>query len=349
MTAAPGPVRVVVVEDSPTQRSFLRQALEAKGDIVVVGEAASALNAAAVVQHTKPDLVTMDLDIPGGGVRAISRIMERSPVPILLLTGQSGGPRSPAAVGALAAGAVGVLTKPVRWDEHHQDLLRARVRTLRRVTTAERQLVPGGAPSPVPVTTVVARSETERRSPVIALGASTGGPKAVASVLRGMSPGEFPVLCVQHIDADQVEGLARWLRSSTGWDVRIAADGDRLEPGVVLLGPGGSHIGLSEDERVALRPDTESFHAPSVDHLLLSLAKVCGTRTVACVLTGMGSDGAEGMLAVHRAGGATFAQDEASSVVFGMAGAAVRVGGVRRVIALDALPAAIEHAARSRR
>lgn len=343
MTATREPIRVVVVEDSPTQRAFLRRSLEADGDIVVVGEAASALNAVAVAQHTRPDLVTMDFDIPGGGVSAIARIMDRTPLPILLLTGQIGGPRSPAAVEALGAGAVGVLMKPVRWDEDNQRLLRGRVRALRRVVATDRRLVAPGGPPPAP------SGSGSGTGPVVGLGASTGGPAALATVLRGMSRIDVPVLCVQHIDAQQVDGLAHWLSGTTGWDVRVAADGDEPEAGVVHLGPGGSQLTLGDDERIVLEPDATSLHAPSVDRLLLSLAAVCGSRTVACLLTGMGSDGAAGMLAVHEAGGTTLAQDEPTSVVFGMAAAAARAGAVQRLLPLDSLPIAIVRAARARR
>lgn len=343
------PIRVVVVEDSPTQRAFLRRSLEADGDIAVVGEAASALNAAAVVQHTRPDLVTMDLDIPGGGIRSIARIMERCPVPVLVLTGLAAGSRSAAGARALAAGAVGVLHKPLRWDGHEQEVLRNRVRMLQRVPAQGHRVAGANATAVGGPQITVPTPPRPGRTPVVVLGASTGGPKAVASILRELRPGDYPVVCVQHIDPEQVLGLARWLQASTGWPVRVAEEGDALVPGVVLVGRGGTHVLLDQDERIVLEADPDAVHAPSIDRTLTSMAQVCGSRVVACVLTGMGRDGADGMLAVHRAGGATFAQDEATSVVFGMPGAAVAAGAVRRLVPLEALPAVIENAVRSRR
>ena len=165
-------------------------------------------------------------------------------------------------------------------------------------------------------------------------------------MLADLGPVGAPVLCVQHIDGRQVDGLARWLSSTTGRDVEVATDGDALEPGVVLLGPGGAHLTLGRDRRVELVPDTTSLHTPSVDRLLHSLAEVCGSRAVGCVLTGMGTDGAAGMAALAAAGAYTIVQDEGSSVVHGMAGAAIASGGVKRVLPLDALGTAITRATR---
>lgn len=334
---APARIRVLVVEDSPTQRAFLRRSLESDGDITVVAEAGTAVQAVAMAGRERPDVVTMDFDIPGGGLRAIEQIMATAASPILLFSGRLEGPRSPNAVDALAAGAAGVLAKPRRWDDDSQRVLRNRIRSLRRVrplvpvTSRARAITAGGVrPSDV----------------VVGIGASTGGPAALARVLADLGPVGAPVLCVQHIDGRQVDGLARWLSSTTGRDVEVATDGDALEPGVVLLGPGGAHLTLGRDRRVELVPDTTSLHTPSVDRLLHSLAEVCGSRAVGCVLTGMGTDGAAGMAALAAAGAYTIVQDEGSSVVHGMAGAAIASGGVKRVLPLDALGTAITRATR---
>lgn len=334
--ARPGaPIRVLVVEDSITQRAFLRRSLEADGDIVVVGEAGSAINAIAVAQQLRPDVVTMDLEIPGGGLSAIARIMESNPRPILLLSARVGGPRTPDAVDALSAGAAGVLVKPLRWDDKSQQLLRGRIRTMRRIRTQHVERAQPGA-SGGPIDHRSAAEPTVER-PVVGIGSSTGGPAALARVLRDVAAIPAPVLCVQHIHDHQVEGLARWLAGTTDADVRVAADGDALVNGVVLLAPGGAHLTLDRGRRVKLIPDTESLHTPSVDRMLMSLAEVCGSRVVGCLLTGMGRDGAEGMKAVHGAGGMTYVQDEASSVVYGMARAAVESDAVTRVLPLDSL------------
>lgn len=338
MTAT-APIRVVVVEDSATQRAFLRKSIERDGDIVIVGEAGSALSAVAAVENSKPDVVTMDLNIPGGGVAAIERIMSSTPRPILLLSGQIGGPRSPAAVDALGAGAVGVLAKPLRWDAASEQVLRGRIRALRRVRAGFTQRSAARPQQWAPA----------RRSigiPILAIGASTGGPAALARVLRDIKGLNVPVVCVQHIDTNHVTGLTEWLSRSSGWDVRVAAHGDVLQRGVVLVGPGGTHLTVDRGGRVALVRDASALHCPSANRLFASLAESAGERTVAVLLTGMGNDGADGMLAVQRAGGATIVQDEASSAVYGMAKAAVELGAVRRIIALDTIGTAIARALR---
>lgn len=329
------PIRVLVVEDSLTQRAFLRRSLEADGDIVVVGEAGSAINAIAVAQQMKPDVVTMDLEIPGGGLSAIARIMESNPRPILLLSGRVGGPRTPEAVDALSAGAAGVLVKPLRWDEQSQRLLRGRIRTMRRIRM--HHLEPARPDATGTPGTGKPGVEPPVERPVVGIGSSTGGPAALARVLRDLAGTPAPVLCVQHIHDHQVEGLARWLSGTTDADVRVAADGDTLANGVVLMAPGGTHLTLDRSRRVKLVPDAESLHTPSVDRMFASLAERCGSRVVACLLTGMGRDGADGMKAVHAAGGMTYVQDEASSVVYGMGRAAVEGDAVTRVLPLDSI------------
>lgn len=319
------PIRVLVVEDSATQRAFLCKALEADGDIVVVGQAGTAVHACAMARQTSPDVITMDLSIPGGGMSAIRTIMESTPRPILLLSGQVPGPRSPEAIEALVAGVVGVLSKPRRWDEHHLQLLRGRIRTLSRVrpdTTSSR-------PSSPP------RRSTRR--PVVGIGASTGGPAALTTVLTDLGHLDAPVLCVQHIDARQTDSLASWLARATGRNVCIAVPGTLLETGTVYLGPGGSHLTVSAARRIVLERDPTALHAPSVDRLLYSLAENCGADAIGCVLTGMGRDGVAGLAAIRKAGGLTIAQDEASSVVYGMAAAAVECGAVQRLLPLDAI------------
>lgn len=337
MRTGEAPIRVLVVEDSPTQRAFLCRSLEADGDIVVVGQAATAVNAVALAQHAQPDVVTMDLNIPGGGLSAITRIMESSPRPILLLSGQVLGPRSPEAVDALGAGAVGVLVKPRRWDDESQRLLRGRIRTLRRVRPTRTRSAPAASGPTRPRATL---------PPVVGIGSSTGGPAALATVLRDLGSIAAPVLCVQHIDDRQTEGLAHWLSVSTGRDVRLATHGAIPEVGVVYVGPGGSHLTLGADRRIVLDPDRTSLHTPSVDRLLLSLAQTCGARAVGCLLTGMGTDGAAGLCAMSEAGAFTIAQDEATSVVFGMAAAAVERGAVRRLLPIEAVGIGITRAVR---
>ena len=360
MTQAP--TRVVVVEDSPTQRAFLRQSLEADGDIIVVGEAGTVATAVAAVAHGQPDLVTVDLDIPGGGHTLIERIMRSNPRPILVLSGQVGR-RSPETTRALGAGAAAVMEKPLRWDEATQNELRRRVRGLRGMKrmavtinpaaegpaatpaqTASRMAARSAALSPPPAG---ANRPRRRGRTVVALAASTGGPGAVAAVLRGIVGIDVPVVLVQHIGAQSVPGLADWLTKTSGWNVSIATDGELLVPGHVLLGPYGQHLVVNEPNRVAVVDEPMTAHKPSADVLFTSLARSIGKSTVAAILTGMGNDGAAGLLAVRDAGGVTIAQDEATSAVFGMPKAAIELGAARHTVALDDIADHITRATRT--
>jgi two-component system chemotaxis response regulator CheB len=333
-------IRVVVVEDSPTQLALLTRVLAADGDIAVVGQALDAHQAIEEVRRLRPDVVTMDLRIPGGGGQlAIETIMASDPTPILVLSAAIEGPGSAAAFEAMAAGAVDVAAKPARWtpeDEHH---LRARVRVLRGVRVVRHmrhELV--RPPS----------SSQAAGEPVVALAASTGGPAAVAEVLRGLAGLPAPVLVVQHLDAEFLPGFAAWLERESRMAARVASAGQRLEPGVAIVGPGGTHLRVDADRRVELALDPLSLHRPSADELFRSLARHVGAATVAVVLSGMGEDGAEGLGLVRDAGGTTIAQDEATSTVYGMPRAAAERGAAGRVAALDRIPALVRAAVERR-
>jgi two-component system chemotaxis response regulator CheB len=336
-------IRVVLVEDSPTQRAFLRRSLEADGDIVVVGEATTAASAVAVVAKGRPDVVALDLEIPGGGQAAIEAIMQETPRPILLLSALIDGPRSTAAADAIRAGAAGVLPKPETWDAAAERTLRGRVRAIRgarlrpALAPARRR---GGLFAPAPAGPA-AGAERFRPGALLAIAASTGGPAALSRLLADLRGLPVPVLLVQHIHPQSVAGLATWLERTTGWTTKVATAGVLPAPGEVLLAPAGRHLALDVQGRVALRDDPDGPHKPSADELFLSLARAHAARTVGCILTGMGSDGAHGLAMLRRAGGSTVAQDESSSAVFGMAKAAIDAGAVERVAPLDALAVAI--------
>jgi two-component system chemotaxis response regulator CheB len=335
--SAIAPIRVVVVEDSPTQRAVLRRTLEAEGDIVVVGEATTAAGAVAAVRAGAPDVVTVDLQIPGGGEHAIERIMADVPCPILVLSAML--ENRQASAGALGLGAAGVLAKPRRWDQTSEHALRCRVRSLRAVPSRRRQepLAPPSRP---------VGAERATTTPIVAIASSTGGPAALTQVLPDLKGTRAAVLVVQHIGTELAGKLADWLGRVTGLPVTLAEHGAPLTPGTVAVGPGGRHLTVDGRGHVALVPGGSDVHQPAADRLFESLAANAGRRTIAAVLTGMGSDGAAGLLALRHAGAMTFAQDEASSAVFGMAKAAVELGAVRRVLPLDVLGPSLARAAR---
>jgi two-component system chemotaxis response regulator CheB len=315
--------RVLICEDSRTYAAGLSRLLEHDREIEVIGVCDSAEQAIARLPALKPDLVTMDLELPGmSGTNAIEQIMGLLPVPILVLSGHVER-RSQTALHALAAGALDALPKAELdlsdIDGIAASALRHRVKVLSGVKVISHPRARLGRR--------LAPAAWSRRASVIGICASTGGPQALAAVLGGL-PATFsiPILVVQHISAGFVEGFTSWLDGEVPLDVRLAEAGMRPTPGVWVAAEGG-HMILAAGGRIAVDRTTEAGpHRPSGDVLLRSLAAVAGSDAVAVVLTGMGRDGAEGLRAVHEAGGLTLAQDEATSVVFGMPRAAAECG-----------------------
>jgi len=345
-------VRVVVVEDSPVQRAHLVDVLEAERDIAVIGQAGDPVEAVALVQRLRPDVVTMDLGLPGdGGLGAIEQIMAGLPTPILVLSARVTCAGSAAAVESLLAGAVEALPKPERWDAEAERQLRCRVRLLSGVTVVAHPRGRRRPPAPDPY-----------RAPPVAIAASTGGPAALAEILPSLGGLAVPVLVVQHLHPQLVDGFVGWMQRVSALPVVVAADGDRPQPGVVYIAPAGAHLklvpapGLSGmpagppraiptgGRRLVLDPDPPGLHRPSADELFCSVAATAGGQAVGVLLTGMGEDGAAGLLALRRQGAVTIAQDEPTSVVFGMPQAAQRLGAAAEVLGLGQIQGAIRGA-----
>lgn len=323
--------QVLVCEDSPTYAEALRRALEFGGDIEVVGVCATAEEAIAALPRTKPQLVTMDLELPGmSGLEAVERIMGSSPVPILVLSAHVG-PRSENAAAALAAGALDAVHKEAldlrEPGSESAAALRRRVKILCgvRVIRHPRARLAAHLHQAPAVT---------RSASVIGICASTGGPHALATILQAL-PASFaiPILIVQHITPGFTEGLVRWLEESIPLSVRMAEQGADLAPGV-WIAPEAADLVLDKAGRLALDSSGEpALHRPSADALLKSLAATAGRNAVGVVLTGMGRDGGAGVEAIRAAGGLTIAQDEQTSTVFGMPKAALE-GGADLVLPL---------------
>jgi two-component system chemotaxis response regulator CheB len=187
---------------------------------------------------------------------------------------------------------------------------------------------------------------TNSRRPVIAVAASTGGPSAIATLLSGLGGLSAPVLVVQHLHPDFTDGLVAWMSRVSALPVSTAEHLQTLQPGRVYFAPGGVHLRLTANLRLALDPAPETIHRPSADELFQSVAEHAGSRGVGVLLTGMGEDGAKGLLAIRQHGGRTLAQDEATSAVFGMPKAAARIGAVTDLMPIDKLAAGIRRAAR---
>jgi two-component system chemotaxis response regulator CheB len=344
--------RALVVDDSLTVRKRLIEILERTPDIQVVGEAGDGRRAVELTRQLRPDVITLDLVLPDmNGLAATEQIMAHAPTPILIVSASFNRGEMFDTYHALAAGAVDVLDKS--HDEHDttwEDRFVAAVRMVSKIkviTHLRARFDPVGReritrPPPVghrPADASHARAE------VIALGASTGGPGALVDVIGSMSP-ILPVatLVVLHIDAAFSASFAEWLGAQTSRSVRVAEDREPVlgPPGRVLCAPAGKHM-LVERGLIRLTLSPPRHHCrPSVDCLFESVAIEYRARCAAGLLTGMGRDGAAGLLAIREAGGFTVAQDEATSIVYGMPREAVACGAAERVLPLTEIGPALE-------
>jgi two-component system chemotaxis response regulator CheB len=316
VTSGSSPRRVLICEDSLAYATALSRFLERDEEIDVVGIAPTGEQAIADIERLEPDLLTLDMQLPGmDGLEVVKRMMGSNPLPIVVLSAKVAR-GSDQAVAALAAGALEVLAKDMlrldRPDDLWAQAMRSRLRRLSSMRVAR------PAPSRRQKHASATSGLGPRSARVIGIGASTGGPPILEAILSGL-PADFslPVLVVQHMAPGFIEGFARWLGQKLPIEVRIAKEGDRAAPGV-WFAPDGAHLLLTKSMRFALSDEPEGPHRPSADVLLSSLAQGVGSDAVGVVLTGMGKDGAAGAAEIRRAGGIVIAQDEASSVVYGM-------------------------------
>ncbi len=336
------PVRVVVVDDSASMRIALNRILSADPEIEVVGLAPEPHSARGMIKDLNPDVVTLDVEMPGmDGLSFLEKIMRLRPMPVVMcstLTARG----TEVTIEALRLGAVDCIAKP-----SGNPLEIARDAELLRTTVkaAARSNVRQGGPT---ASVRPAASGSSYRSSVIAIGSSTGGVEALFSVIAGLPTDCPPVLIVQHMPAGFTRGFAARLNSVCAVNVVEAQDGAPLESGTVYIAPGGEqHMELSPSQmRIRLRAaDLVGGHRPSVDVLFHSVTRLGGSA-VGVILTGMGADGAEGLLAMRRAGARTLGQNQETCVVYGMPRAAFEAGAVERQLSLSAMPEAILAACR---
>jgi two-component system chemotaxis response regulator CheB len=334
-------ISVLVAEDSPTARALIVEILRSDPDVRVVGEARDGAEAVALAQSLRPDVITMDIRMPRlDGFQATKEIMITAPTPVVLVTASDQARDVETAMHALRTGAVAVLHKPSglgspRFEDDARNLV-ATVKAMSGVKVVRHWRPRPELPSPADAEAVRSRGV---RGQVVAVATSTGGPAALARVLAAL-PGDFPapVLVVQHITAGFTAGLAAWLDSVCDLRVKIAQPGEALVPSTVYLAPDELHLGVAGRSIVTLSagPPVGGFR-PSGTALFESVARGFGNTAVAVMLTGMGEDGVQGLRAVRQAGGRVLAQDEKTSVVYGMPGAAVAAGLADQVLPLDAI------------
>ncbi len=346
-------IRVVVVDDSRLAQTLLGALLASDPDIEVVGTADNGVQAVAQVRALKPDLVLMDIEMPVmDGLEATSAIMAELPCPILLVTGAPSRLGAVRALDGLARGALDLLPKPALCEDgsygvEGRELVR-KVRalsTIRGLHHVPRQL--SGILPTQNTRPISAPSLDATPTCVVGIVASTGGPTALSKVLSDL-PTDLPaaVVVVQHMTVGFEVALLASLQKGCALPVRLALDGDSLRRGEVLLAPPDTHTLVVQGHRIALddRPPVR-HQRPAGTLLLESLADLCGPNAVGVVLTGMGEDGAPGVAAIRAGGGSNIAQDEASSVVFGMPRAAIATGCVDAVLPIERIAAEIVQAA----
>ena len=342
-------LRVLVIEDSLTTRAHLVRTLQRDPGCTVVGEAPDAESAVRLCEKLRPDVVTLDMMLAGNktGVEVTERIMAYCPTPILIVSSSFNRGEVVRTFEALAAGAVEVIEKPSGrepegvWERAFVQsvklVARIKVITHPRVRLREQSvgLVQPAASRPLPAEPPPERPQGRVRRDLIAIGASTGGPGAAVEILRhGLAA---PVLLVIHIGKPFAMGLGEWLRGALPVPVAEVSDGEPLPPpgvGRVLVAPPDRHIVIDGSRlRLSSAPERNACR-PSIDVLFESVAEHLGSRAVGCLLTGMGRDGAEGLLRMRQRGAATVAQDQSTSVVFGMPQEAIRIGAAERVLRL---------------
>lgn len=336
-------IRVLVVDDSSVVRQTMQRIFEPEPDIEVVGTAPDPYVARDKILELKPDVVLLDVEMPRmDGLTFLKKIMKHRPLPVVIcssITPKAGR----LAMEALSAGAIDVLCKPS--SAFSLGTLGAEIiQSVRSAAGSKPQTIHrpqgpqgiGSASSPIKV-------QSKRR--IIGIGASTGGTETTRRLLQSFPADAPSVLIVQHITDAFAPAYANHLNEVTGMEIRLAKDGDPVTRGVGLLAPGDQHMSLEKDANGSLyvkvrKGPKVQYQRPSVDVLFNSIAKIAGREAVGVLLTGMGKDGAEGLLAMRQAGARTIAQDEATSIVYGMPRVAAELGAADQVMPLDKIAAA---------
>ncbi|WP_416666684.1 chemotaxis-specific protein-glutamate methyltransferase CheB [Egbenema bharatensis] len=339
------PIRVLIVEDSQIALVLLKRILDASPRVEVVGTARTGLEALSLIPTVDPDVICTDLHMPHmNGLEFTHEVMTRYPRPILVVSASVQADDTHHIFQVLEAGAVDIFPKPVAGliadDQQFNQQLIDRIEILSGVKVFTKRRKPSLQSAHLSGNDRAGyRVNSAFKPEIVGIGASTGGPQALQELLSQL-PANFPlpIICVQHICSGFLQGLINWLASSCPLPIQIAQPGERPEPGQVYFPPERKHLGLDAQGRFKCHylPAVDG-HRPSVTVTFQSIAQFYGNHTVGILLTGMGRDGADGMQAIAESGGYTIAQDEATSVVFGMPREAIKLGAVQRVLPIQTI------------
>lgn len=322
-------IRVLIVHGSLTVADTLAAALVALGDFEVVGTAQNPAGALPMILRLRPQVICAAIEMSGGGGVALTRdVMAQAPTPVILLSEAPIDLDGVSAQQARDAGALGVVGQPLV----ELNLLATKMRVFSGVKMFTRKTSSISADS---------RSSKTAYPKIVAIGVSTGGPQTLGRLFKTLANDfPYPILCVQHMSKGFLDGMVHWLESQTSLAIRVAEHGERPRAGTVYFAPEDQHLRVRPDAVMELsQGDPVDGHRPSATVLFQSVARAYGASAIGILLTGMGSDGATGLLEMSKAGAVTMAQDEKSSVVFGMARQAVAIGAVKRALALDDIAA----------
>lgn len=339
----PVPIRILLVEDTASMRELLTYLVNSDRALQIVGVAEDGEHAVKLAESLKPDVVLMDIHLPGmNGFEATRRIMEVCPTRIVMITATTVPGDVAATFQAIEAGALTLLVKPVGpGHPEYRRLADEMLRTLKLM--AEVQVVRRWARPVRQAATPNSGTPARAALRAIGIGASTGGPLVVRDILAALpAPLSAPILIVQHISAGFTEGFADWLAKASGYAVRMAARGETAQPGVAYVAPDGLHLTLLAGGAIALSLEPpEHGMRPSVSVLFRSLAATFGPEAVGILLSGMGADGAAELRQMREAGAVTFAQDRESSVVYGMPGEAAKMQAATHILPPERIAASL--------
>lgn len=340
-------IKVLIVEDSRTVSQYLEYILSSDPEIEVIGNVANGKLAVEFVEKNKPDIITMDIDMPVmNGLEATRRIMSTTPVPVIVVTASRNAYEVNISIEALAAGALTVIKKPVGFGHPNQDELITKlismVKIYSQVKVVKRKIKPAEALQVEPYKNI---EKFKTKTPPInkllkrkyvAIGISSGGPQVLIKIFSKISEDfPYPILVVQHITQGFLEGMVSWLDRLCKIPIHTAQDKEKMLPGHIYFAPNKFQMGVNNDKIELQKCEEKLRICPSAEHLFNNLAKNNGKDTIAMLLTGMGTDGAQELKNLRDSGAITIAQDEESSLVFGMPGKAVELNGVEYLLNPD--------------
>jgi len=336
-------IRILLVDDSAATREIIRRIVEEDPELKVVGMASDGQEAIERAAELSPDMILMDVEMPRmDGISSIKAIMSRFPTPIMVVSSARVSQECNLPFEAIRAGALDLFLKPVRGRPEDYEAvgleLRRQIRLLSRIRVISR-------PAPqLPRETIPLEGQLGGLKLVV-IGTSTGGPQALLEVL-GRLPAVFPlpVLVVQHMSKDFLPSLVEWLANQVKIPLKVAAEGDRLRPGMVYFAPGDVHMRVTSQQTIKL-DQSPPIHScrPSVDALFFSVVEQFGGKEVGIILTGMGADGAQGLKRIRDHGGRTIVQDEKSSIIYGMPLEAIKCGGAEKILPVEQIADEIIH------